>query len=225
MDEIRLIESISEMVPGAEAQTFTQDWDLHEGPSAAKELLTDTAPSVLGTIELQEQTGGLYCVAEEMAQKCSGKLLEVGSGVGRFVQVLKKQTSHIHVLDNNLRALFENRRQYPDVSRVVGDAINMPFASETFDTVVALNVIDLLDEPEGFLEEAARILSAKGRLLLSTPDPALGVPDTDRTRLERCVRDAGFEILQIEDNRLWTRRPKPYELQVFCSQILLAELL
>jgi malonyl-CoA O-methyltransferase len=48
----------------------------------------------------------------------------------------------------------------------------LPLAGRSCDVVVALHVVEHLEDPDRFLEEAARILVPGGLLALATPNPA-----------------------------------------------------
>jgi SAM-dependent methyltransferase len=47
----------------------------------------------------------------------------------------------------------------------------LPFASETFDAVVAASVLEYVDEPAAVLRECRRVLRPGGTLLCTVPDP------------------------------------------------------
>jgi len=51
-----------------------------------------------------------------------------------------------------------------------GDAQNMPFDDNFFDTVVAGEVIEHLENPEKFLNEARRVLKDDGIIIITTPN-------------------------------------------------------
>ncbi|MEO1465257.1 MAG: class I SAM-dependent methyltransferase [Cyanobacteria bacterium J06633_1] len=65
-------------------------------------------------------------------------------------------------LDNHCEATFKQASIY-----------QLPFADESFDVVLNADVIEHLDRPAAALQEMARVLKPKGRLLLSTPNPKL----------------------------------------------------
>ncbi|MEC8025727.1 MAG: hypothetical protein VX223_17480, partial [Myxococcota bacterium] len=84
-----------------------------------------------------------------------------------------------------------------------------------------LNLVDLLECPEDFLDDAYRVTKPGGTCLLSTPDPALGLPDGDSERLQRFALNSGFKLQSRLDGLVWTRHVSPRELQVFSTQVLL----
>ncbi len=98
-------------------------------------------------------------------------VLDVGCGNGWLAQSLVPRGVFVCSLDvgkvNPERAL----RQTPDPRHVavVGSAEHLPFADETFDCVVASEVIEHLPEPERALEQMWRVVKPGGRVIVSTP--------------------------------------------------------
>jgi ubiquinone/menaquinone biosynthesis C-methylase UbiE len=80
------------------------------------------------------------------------------------------------------------RKQHPAVE---GDAEDLPFGTNRFDTVVMLEVLEHVSDPVATLAEVARVLHSGGVLLLSTPNAEISLIE----RLYHCVR-----------HRVWPRR-------------------
>jgi SAM-dependent methyltransferase len=59
----------------------------------------------------------------------------------------------------------------PGSGYVGGDACEMPFKKESFDTIVAADLIEHLENVGLFLDECFRLLVTNGRLILTTPNP------------------------------------------------------
>ncbi len=98
-----------------------------------------------------------------------------------------------------------------------GDAMKPPFADQSFDVITASAVIEHVESPAGMLREAHRLLRPGGIVVVTTPDPfferiagAIGHLDdeahqetmTVRT-LERYLREAGFEPLEVTKFMCW----------------------
>jgi len=96
--------------------------------------------------------------------------------------------------------------------RVEANAIQLPFADDAFDTVVATAIIEHVTEPEQFVRECKRVLSPKGLFIVTTPDPffekiatAIGhLPDEGHNitmnlgELRRLFESAGLRVLEAE---------------------------
>lgn len=54
---------------------------------------------------------------------------------------------------------------------IVGDVNSLSRIDESFDTIVAGELIEHLDDPVGFLSDCYHLLNPGGRLILSTPNP------------------------------------------------------
>ena len=78
----------------------------------------------------------------------------------------------VFALDNTLGPLAQVRAEYePDGVRFVqGDITSFPFPSGSFEIVVAFEVIEHLEDWQGFLAEAERVLARSGQLIVSTPN-------------------------------------------------------
>ena len=53
---------------------------------------------------------------------------------------------------------------------IKGDGQNMPIKSESFDSIVAGEIIEHLENPEIFLKESYRVLKENGKLIITTPN-------------------------------------------------------
>lgn len=102
-------------------------------------------------------------------------VLEIGCGFGWFLyNALKYNPKSIYGLENtedkinNLKIFFEDKR----CSFLIGDALNLPFKNETFDTICMFDVIEHLPKnTENIVfNEIARVLKSGGKLYLSTPN-------------------------------------------------------
>lgn len=105
------------------------------------------------------------------------RLLDVGCGDARFTSDAAARASVVGV-DRSARALAFARKLVPAARFSVSGAEALPFASESFDIVTLLDVIEHIpdgDEPR-VVAEARRVLRRGGRLVVST--------NTDRSARE-----------------------------------------
>lgn len=102
-------------------------------------------------------------------------ILEIGSGFGWFVyNILKYNPSLICGLEttqekvDNLKYFFNNEK----CLFYLGDALNLPFEDEKFDTVCIFDVIEHLPKntEDKLFSEISRVLKKNGKLYLSTPN-------------------------------------------------------
>jgi hypothetical protein len=176
--------------------------DVLPGPSASLVTLLTQARTLL---------------PEQVAARVGrGRVLEVGCGAGT---VTRRMRGPRVVVDRSLRALLQACED-PDALPVVGDASALPVRSGVFATVVAANVVDVLPDPDTFLTEAHRVLRAGGRLVLSTPDPALGSTSDDT--LELALVAAGFAIDEVLDGIPWVRSHGPRHHQLYVVRLVVA---
>ena len=153
-----------------------------------------------------------------------GRTVEVGCGAGNASAALAESSDGLVMVDRSFRAVLIARERAeasprPVVAAVM-DAEQLALREGACETLVALHLVDVLADPLAFLEGALASLARRGTLLLSTPDPALGMPDGPADVLAQVAADAGFEVTGRADFVPWLRVHSPRELQVFFVQLL-----
>ncbi len=144
-----------------------------------------------------------YEKREEEARKwCNGRCLEIGCGE---YPVFKDS---IKIDIRPIKGVLQH-----DVNK------NLPFKSETFDSIIALELIEHLWNTFGFLDECNRVLKPEGRIIFSTPnvkhwrnrlklllgnDENFIVEDLGHVRyfspesLSKIMKEHGFKIVDIK---------------------------
>jgi SAM-dependent methyltransferase len=115
-----------------------------------------------------KQTGvrHLQSTITKIAKKLGAKeVLDVGAGSGWLVKSLRKNGFKACGIDNSPLAIKKGLVKK-------GQAINLPYASNRFDLVTAVSLIEHLNsfQAEKFLREVKRVLKPKGYLFLITPN-------------------------------------------------------
>jgi SAM-dependent methyltransferase len=92
------------------------------------------------------------------------RVLEVGCGAGKFLSSLSQDLPrHRYTgLEPNPAALEHARRNAPAVQFFSGSAEQLPFEAESFDAVLALDVLEHVQDPDRVLSEIARVLVPRG---------------------------------------------------------------
>ncbi|MBI4021210.1 MAG: class I SAM-dependent methyltransferase [Candidatus Aenigmarchaeota archaeon] len=90
-----------------------------------------------------------------------GRILDVGHSVGPL---------HTEIADGRDVTAIDIVIKRPGKNVVKADATRMPFRAQTFDSLLAGEIIEHLDEPGRFVAEGRRVLKDGGTLLLTTPN-------------------------------------------------------
>lgn len=100
-------------------------------------------------------------------------ILDVGGGDGFLGEQLWKMGNIISTIDLPTVSTQDNRSQF--LLAVTGDAELLPFNINTFDVVLASEIVEHLWSPNSFLDETYRILKNDGYLIISTPEGKAGL--------------------------------------------------
>lgn len=100
-----------------------------------------------------------------------GRVLEIGTGAGRGVEVLSGIVDDYVGIDKNAPLLSELSKQYPQYQFI--DMFIPPLtglADNSFDFIVTFQVIEHIADDHAFLKEAHRVLKPGGKIFLTTPN-------------------------------------------------------
>ena len=99
-----------------------------------------------------------------------GKLLELGCGEGRGVEVLAPLADSYVGIDKIKEIVEALSSKYPDYSFFDGSFPPFPFKEDSFDTIVTFQVIEHVKKDEEFIKEIHRVLKKGGKVLITTPN-------------------------------------------------------
>lgn len=106
---------------------------------------------------------------ESRSDAGKNRLLEVGCAQGHLLVLARDNGWNVRGLDLSDHAVSKARRRFGlDVAHgTIGDA-NLP--SGSFDTIIAIDVIEHVAYPGDFIRGCTRLLSPGGRLIIETPN-------------------------------------------------------
>lgn len=101
--------------------------------------------------------GFLQSFTELFAKTSATQILEIGCGEGEMLNVMQKQRElSLHGFDVDIPLLARAKAHYPDVRLSLADGHNIAYANQSFDMVIACEVLEHVAYPERVLSEAAR---------------------------------------------------------------------
>lgn len=106
--------------------------------------------------------------------------LDIGCGAGYFSAELSKKVKKVYGLDyskTNIEAVKKRYGYIKNIDFVLGDATNMPFKNNSFDVILATEIIEHIQDDNKFVKECHRVLKKNGRLIITTPctNPTISV--------------------------------------------------
>ena len=110
---------------------------------------------------------------DQLLSRAKGVVLEVGAGTGTSFQCYQDDVSRVVALEPDagvMQRAGSLLRRLPDMQRdkvklMIADAMNIPLANNSVDTVVCFLVLCSVAKPEQALAEIYRVLKPGGQLL------------------------------------------------------------
>jgi SAM-dependent methyltransferase len=107
----------------------------------------------------------------ELLPAPGGRTLDLGCGEGRLSRDLKAIGHDVVAVDLSPTMLAAASEADPDLETHLADAADLPFDDASFDLVVAFMSLQDMDDVDGAIIEAARVLEPGGVLCLAVVHP------------------------------------------------------
>ncbi len=147
---------------------------------------------------------GYEFVPNMLAPKKDDRILDIGCGRGEIVKICNNNGAHAIGMDYSQEAV-QIASQGGNKYVIRAEATRLPFASESFDKVLLMEVIEHLDSDDGgaCLQEIWRVLKRGGYLVLTTPNSW------------NIIMLFGVRLLNMVGIRIkWMSREDPYHINV-----------
>lgn len=103
-----------------------------------------------------------------------GRMLDVGTGTGRMIELFAGQSEYAAAVDNSPEMLRVARAKIDRIAcngnnkidMMLGDFNDLPIDDASFDTLILHQVLHYAQNPQRVINEAARVLSDHGRLMI-----------------------------------------------------------
>ncbi|SCW67644.1 ArsR family transcriptional regulator [Sphingobium faniae] len=134
-----------------------------------------------------------------LEQEPIGHLLDIGTGTGRMIELFGSDAEQVTALDRSPDMLRLARAKLPEdagdkYALVLGDFGDLPIERGSVDTVVLHQVLHYAQAPEAVIAEAARVITAQGRMLIAD----FAAHGREELRLRDQHARLGFSDEQIE---------------------------
>jgi SAM-dependent methyltransferase len=114
--------------------------------------------------------------ARALRDRVAARVLDVGSGEGYGAAMLSA-SGRVIALELDAIAARHAAAAYPPIRVIRGDACAIPCGPDTFEAVVAMQVLEHLFCADGFLRGVKTLLRPGGAFLVSTPNRETFSPD------------------------------------------------
>ena len=147
------------------------------------------------------------CLQGNLVNLKGKRVLEAGSGAGRFTEILLKYGAIVHSFDysNAVEANALNNGHHEDLILVQADIREIPFPKESYDYVVCLGVLQHTPDPEESIRSIWQMLKPGGALIIdhyqwkwrvALPPPIGQALDLYRLWILRLPKDKRFSTVK-----------------------------
>ena len=107
---------------------------------------------------------------QRMSKTNSKRILDLGSGTGEAASIIPVDRYDLHVADYSQGMVSAAKRSFPNLIATVSDARKLPYAKNTFCTVLSLGLFEYFAETQESLDQIYNTLEPGGILIVSIPN-------------------------------------------------------
>jgi len=165
---------------------------------------------------------------ESLEKKEKLKLLDLGCGTGRFLQLAQKQGfQNKNIIGYDYSTGQLNITKSKGFQTQIGDLINLPFLNSSFDVILCIAAHHHLLEKESqikALKEMKRVLKPNGKILLSNWHPSKDFSITQEEKRKFVYLDKNRKKVKVTftmDNKKYDRYYymfEPEEIKILCKE-------
>ncbi|MCX7858349.1 MAG: methyltransferase domain-containing protein [Deltaproteobacteria bacterium] len=100
----------------------------------------------------------------QVAPRAHGVLLDVGCGIKPYQKAFQPYVKHYIGLEYSPKTVYRGHK-----ADIFGDAMNLPFADASIDTILCTEVLEHLPRPWEAIAEFYRVLRPNGILIITAP--------------------------------------------------------
>lgn len=155
--------------------------------------------------------------------KNSLSVLDVGTGSAWVAEHFQNTSVKVVSLDISKKNVLIANQKYPsdNHSPIVADSYTLPFIDNSFDTVIASEIIEHVISPKDFVAELYRVVKFNGKLIVTTPYK-------EKLRYYLCIHcnkktPVHAHIHSFDENKLIELSPEKFNVSwsVFGNKFLL----
>lgn len=154
--------SSREISPTSDYEAWLQEFDLRD--------IDAPDPHTMWALKYRSRLHSAFRALRRLP--AGARVLEVGSSQANASLLAAESGLQAIALDREPRALAYALRKHTagSFAAVCGDAVALPFASQTIDAVLLLELLEHLPQPAQALAEAHRVLKPNALLIVTTPN-------------------------------------------------------
>lgn len=130
------------------------------------------------------------------------RILDLGAGTGRIGKAFAQANDNYVGLDSSLGMLQEFAAQCPSACLIQGDGLHLPFADDSFDLVLLMQVLSGTGNSSRLIPETLRVIRHRGAIAVGqTVGPDSGVDAQLKQKLRMILEEMNVSMHKPKEAR------------------------